>query len=213
MGVEEKNLRTNHERPDSPVITSGVDHITLQGSSEEDTVAFYRDLLGMPLVIRQPHLGKPELTHLFFDTGDGRFLSVFVSDDRETRSNRSLDSSFNTDVGTVQHIAFQLECDQLSNLREMLDDIGHHCELYESGFTFSLYTRDPNGFRLEFNIDKFIFPMKRRAEVAAVAQRKRVEDGAEYIKDEHMVATLEELDIEWERQEVPDAPMRRDRDI
>ncbi len=70
------------ELPDSAFHTTGTDHITVWGSNEEDTVAFYQDLLGMPLVLRQPNLDDPSQTHLFFDTGDGRILTFFVSDDR-----------------------------------------------------------------------------------------------------------------------------------
>jgi catechol 2,3-dioxygenase-like lactoylglutathione lyase family enzyme len=72
------------ERPDSATQLAGVDHITLIGSNIEDTVGFYRDVLGMPLVLRQPNLDQPEVTHLFFDTGDGRMLSFFVEEGRQS---------------------------------------------------------------------------------------------------------------------------------
>ncbi|MFB6177260.1 MAG: VOC family protein, partial [Halobaculum sp.] len=62
------------DRPDSPIRTTGTDHITIWGSNAADTIDFYRDLLGMPLVLRQPNLDDPSQTHLFFDTGDGRIL-------------------------------------------------------------------------------------------------------------------------------------------
>ena len=65
-------------RPDSPVHTAGTDHMTVMGGDAASTIAFYRDLLGMPLVLEQPSLDVPELTHLFFDTGDGRILTFFV---------------------------------------------------------------------------------------------------------------------------------------
>jgi len=47
------------ERPDAPFHTTGTDHVTVWGSNEADTIAFYRDLLGMPLVLRQPNLDDP----------------------------------------------------------------------------------------------------------------------------------------------------------
>jgi len=56
----------------------------LIGSNEAETIEFYRDVLGMPLVLRQPNLDQPEVTHLFFDTGDGRILTFFVEDDRDS---------------------------------------------------------------------------------------------------------------------------------
>jgi catechol 2,3-dioxygenase-like lactoylglutathione lyase family enzyme len=50
---------------------AGTDHVTVMGGDAASTVAFYRDLLGMALVLEQPNLDAPDLTHLFFDTGDG----------------------------------------------------------------------------------------------------------------------------------------------
>lgn len=206
MAADDIDAVVSHERPDSPVATAGTDHITVLGSTEEDTIAFYRDLLGMPLVVRQIHLENPDLTHLFFDTGDGRLLSFFVSDDRETRSDRSWESSLETGVGTVQHLAFRLERENLEDLRAALESVDHAYDEFNRGFTYSLYTRDPNGLVLEFNVDKFRFPDERRGAVLARAQHQRVEDGARYIKDEHVVAALDELGLDWERQAVPDAP-------
>ena len=75
------------EPPDSPVHTTGTDHVTVWGSNEADTVAFYRDLLGMSLVLRQPNLDDPSQTHLFFDTGDGRIVTFL--DRKSTRLNSS----------------------------------------------------------------------------------------------------------------------------
>lgn len=63
--------------------TTGLDHVTLIGSDEADTVAFYRDLPGIPLVLRQSNLDASNVTHLFFDTGDGRILTFFVEEGRQ----------------------------------------------------------------------------------------------------------------------------------
>ncbi|HET7324623.1 MAG TPA: VOC family protein, partial [Halococcus sp.] len=92
------------ELPDSAFRTSGTDHITLIGSNEEDTIAFYRDILGMPLVLRQPNLDAPHMTHLFFDTGDGRMLTFFVTDDRDSHTGPQRPG-----VGAVHHLAFSIE--------------------------------------------------------------------------------------------------------
>jgi len=58
--------------------TQGVHHITLVGSNREATIAFYQEVLGMPLVFEQPNLDVPEENHLYFDMGDGRLLTFFV---------------------------------------------------------------------------------------------------------------------------------------
>ena len=104
------DISVTADPPDSAISVTGTDHISIIGSNEEDTVDFYRDILGMPLVLRQPNLDAPELTHLFFDTGDGRILTFFVSDDRP--SNRQPMQ----DVGSVHHLAFSVEADRLEDV-------------------------------------------------------------------------------------------------
>jgi catechol 2,3-dioxygenase-like lactoylglutathione lyase family enzyme len=197
------------DSPESPVQLSGTDHVTAIGSTEADTVAFYRDLLGMPLVLRQMHLGNPDVTHLFFDTGDGRLLSFFVTDDRETRTDRSMESSVSPGIGHVQHLAFSLERAELESLREALESVGHDYDEFDRGMFYALYTRDPNGLILEFDVAKWELPADRRAEVLAHAHAARIEAGADYVRDEHMGAAIEELGIDAERIEVPDAPAGR----
>lgn len=189
------------ELPDSPIRLSGTDHVTIIGSNEADTVAFYRDLLGMPLVLRQPNLDQPEVTHLFFDTGDGRILTFFVSDDRESdpRPQR-------TGVGAVHHLAFSVDPERFVETKEAFEEVDHPYNEFDRGAFHSLYTRDHNGLVLELATDKYHVPDDRRAEVLATAQRIRVEEGADYVGDEHVEKALEELGLEAEPYELPDAP-------
>ncbi len=189
------------EAPDSPVHTSGVDHITVWGSNEADTIAFYRDLLGMPLVLRQPNLDDPDQTHLFFDTGDGRILTFFVSDDRPSDP-----SPVRTQVGSVHHVSFHVEPDAFGDLLDAFEEAGQRYSVFDRGIFHSAYTRDPNGLVLEFSTDVFDIPDGRRGEVLAAAQRIREEDGADYAEEEHVAAALEELGIPVERHDLPDAP-------
>jgi catechol 2,3-dioxygenase-like lactoylglutathione lyase family enzyme len=188
------------ERPESPFHTTGTDHVTIWGSNEEDTLSFYRDLLGMPLVLRQPNLDDPSQTHLFFDTGDGRILTVFVSDDRQ--SNRE---PLRGGTGSVHHLAFGIDADEYEDVMTALDEAGHGYNMFDRGIFHSLYTRDHNGLVIELAADKYEFPDERRAEVLAATQRIREEDGADYAHDEHMRAALEELGIEVIENDLPDA--------
>lgn len=189
------------ERPDSPVHARGVDHITIWGSNEDDTVAFYRDLLGMPLVLRQPNLDDLEQTHLFFDTGDGRILTFFVNDDRD--SDRS---PVRTQTGSVHHLSFHIDPDEFGDLLDALDDAGKRYSVFDRGIFRSAYTRDPNGLVIELSTDIFDIPADRRGEVLATAQRIREEDGAEYAEEEHVEAALEELGLPVRQHDLPDAP-------
>ncbi|WP_254769186.1 VOC family protein [Salinilacihabitans rarus] len=188
------------EPPESPIHLSGTDHVTLIGSNEADTIEFYRDLLGMPLVLRQPNLDDPTSTHLFFDTGDGRILTFFV------RDRESDPAPLRHQVGSVHHLAFSVDPERFVEVREALEEAGIGYNEFDRGIFHSLYTRDHNGLTIELATDKFSVPDDRRGEVLATAQRLREADGADYATEDHLEAALEELGIETERHDLPDAP-------
>lgn len=189
------------ERPDGAVPLTGTDHITLIGSNEEDTVEFYRDVLGMPLVLRQPNLDAPNVTHLFFDSGDGRIITFFVEEGRQSNP-----APQRTGIGAVHHLAFRFDPERIEEVRERLEAHGRRYNEFDRSIFYSLYTSDHNGLTIELTTDKFDIPDNRRAEVLAVAQQKREEDGSEYAKGEHLEAALEELGIPVEPADLPDAP-------
>ncbi|MCG1002471.1 MULTISPECIES: VOC family protein [Halobacterium] len=197
--MADESIPVSAEAPDSPFQTTGTDHITIWGSNPDDTIAFYRDLLGMPLVLRQPNLDDPSQTHLFFDTGDGRILTVFVSDDRA--SNRGI----RTQTGGVHHLSFSIAAEDFEDVMEALDDAGHGYNVFDRGIFFSLYTQDNNGLVIELSADKYDIPDDRRGEVLATAQRLREEDGADFAEDRHMKQALEELGLDAEPADLPDA--------
>ena len=187
--------------PESPVRTTGTDHITIWGSNADRTVEFYRDLLGMPLVLRQPNLDDPDQTHLFFDTGDGTILTFFVSDDRQSAGGPQ-----RTGVGGVHHLCFTVVPERFDEVATALDDAGRSYNVFDRGVFLSLYTRDHDGLIIELTVDKFDFPDERRGEVLAAAQRIRETAGAEYAKTEHLEAALAELGIDVVPNDLPEAP-------
>ena len=196
---DDSELPVTAEPPDSPITVTGTDHVTVTGSNVRDTVAFYRDLLGMPLVLRQPNLDQPEVTHLFFDTGDGRVLTFFVTEDRPSNRQPAMD------VGSVHHLAFSIDAEKLQSVKDALADAGKRYSEFDRGAFHSLYTSDNNGLTIELVVDKYDVPDDRRGEVLALAHGKRVEAGAAYVDDEHMEAALEELGLDVERADVPEA--------
>lgn len=189
------------ELPESPIHTVGTDHITLVGSNEAETIAFYRDLLGMALVLRQPNLDAPEVTHLFFDTGDGRLLTFFVTDDRDTH-----DGPQRPGIGAVHHLAFRLDPERFADVRTALLQADQRYNEFDRGAFHSLYTRDHNGLVIELSVDQYRIPDDRRGEVLATAHRLRTEAGASYVESEHIEAALSELELPIERYDLPDAP-------
>jgi len=88
--------------------SQGVHHITLVGADRETSIDFWEGVLGMPFVFEQPNLDNPSESHLYFDPGDGRLITVFTNEDRlpdQTRT--STDQSRVKDRGFMDSIYFE----------------------------------------------------------------------------------------------------------
>src|SRR5512141_3432284 len=81
----------------------GVHHTTIVGSTRQSAIDFWQGVLGMPFVLEQPNLGKPDENHLYFDPGDGRLLTVFTNESRQDAGRPAP-----REVGSVDHIAFNV---------------------------------------------------------------------------------------------------------
>lgn len=181
--------------------SSGTDHITVMGGDAASTIAFYRDLLGMPLVLEQPNLDQPDLTHLFFDTGDGRILTFFVGSDRSPSPHRG--------PGNVHHLAFSITPEQFELTKTALHESNYSFNEYDRGAFHSLYTQDPTGLVIELVVEKYSIPAARRGEVLALAHQNRVDAGDGFVDDIHMQAALEELGLDPSPTFEGDAPTGR----
>ncbi|GAA0197093.1 VOC family protein [Haladaptatus pallidirubidus] len=175
---------------------------SLRGRSSiiEATIAFYRDVLDMSFVLKQPNLDAPNVTHLFFDTGDGQMLTFFVEEGRESNTER-----LRTPIGGIHHLVFRYEPEHLEEVRTGLEEHSHHYNEFDRGIFHSRYTSDHNGLVIELATDKFEIPDDRRGEALALTQQKRLQAGAEYAKPEHLKAALEELGLPIERRSLPEA--------
>ena len=59
--------------------TQGVHHLTLVGASRKISIDFWQGVLGMPFVFEQPNLDNADESHLYFDSGDGRLITIFTT--------------------------------------------------------------------------------------------------------------------------------------
>jgi catechol 2,3-dioxygenase-like lactoylglutathione lyase family enzyme len=170
--------------------TQAVHHITLVGAGRQTSIDFWEGVLGMPFVFEQPNLDHPADSHLYFDPGDGRLITVFTNEDREIDATRT-----STDVGAVHHIAFAVSQATFKQAVERLDERGiEHSGVKDRGFMDSIYFEDPLGLLIELASYRFEPPHGHtHAEVLLEAHKIRVDRGDGNIDQVHLADAIETL--------------------
>lgn len=167
----------------------GVHHITIHGSTRQSAIDFWEGLLGMPFVMEQPNLGKGDESHLYFDPGDGRLITVFTQEDRSDAPEPNP-----REIGHVDHIAFNVSRSVHNLAAGRLDERGIEYKAFDRGFMDSIYFRDPNGLLIEFSCYKFEPPAGVTAtEVLMKAHELRVAAADGHVTDEHLADAIEQL--------------------
>ena len=135
-----------------------IHHVAYRCKDAKETVAFYRDVLNMDLVLaiaedQVPSTKAPDpYMHIFLDAGQGNVLAFF-----EIPNSPPMGRDENT-PNWVQHIAFEIgDMDELIAAKEHIEAAGldvigptdHH--IFKS-----IYFFDPSGHRLELcaNIER-----------------------------------------------------------
>ena len=133
-------LRPKSERPGSTA--RGVHHMALICSDVEQTIRFYQELLGFPLVELMENRDYRGSTHLFFDIGNNNLLAFF--DFPGLGLKRGVES-----LGSVQHIAISTTPENLERVKARLDERGVTYLGPDRGVTTSIYFKDPDGIQIE----------------------------------------------------------------
>ena len=170
--------------------TQGVHHITLVGAGRQTSIDFWEGVLGMPFVFEQPNLDNAADSHLYFDPGDGRLITIFTNEEREVDPARTP-----TDTGAVHHVAFAVSQATFNQAVERLDERGiHHSGVKDRGFMDSIYFKDPLGLLIELASYRFEPPAGHtHADVLLEAHKIRVERGDYNIAQEHLADAIETL--------------------
>jgi catechol 2,3-dioxygenase-like lactoylglutathione lyase family enzyme len=170
--------------------TQGVHHITIVGADRQTSIDFWEGLLGMPFVFEQPNLDNPSESHLYFDPGDGRLITIFTSEERTPDPARTA-----TDPGCVHHVAFSLSQASFAQTVERLDERGiRHSGVKDRGFMDSIYFEDPLGLLIELASYRFEPPFGvQHGEVLLEAHKLRVERGDHHIDRIHVADAIERL--------------------
>lgn len=170
--------------------TEGVHHITLVGADRQTSIDFWEGLLAMPFVFEQPNLDNAGESHLYFDPGDGRLITIFTNEARRVDGSRT-----STKPGCVHHLAFTVSQAVFEQIEARLEARGiAHSGRKDRGFMESLYFNDPLGLTIELTYYRFTVPEGHRiADVMIAAHRLRVAAGDYNIQQIHIAQAIEGL--------------------
>jgi len=112
----------------------GLHHVTLVGADRQTSIDFWEGVLGMPFVFEQPNLDRPSESHLYFDPGDGRLITIFTNEDRKPDP-----APCAQDTGHVHHLAFSLSnavfTDVLAGIQDALDQHGYQVLISDTRYS------------------------------------------------------------------------------
>jgi catechol 2,3-dioxygenase-like lactoylglutathione lyase family enzyme len=168
----------------------GVHHITLVGADRQTSIDFWEGILGMPFVFEQPNLDKAAESHLYFDPGDGRLITIFTDENRKPDPRRTP-----TEPGCVHHIAFNVSRVTFLQAVERLEERGiKNTGPKDRGFMDSIYFNDPLGLTIELASYRFEPPHGfTHADVLMEAHKVRVARGDYNIAEVHLADAIQTL--------------------
>jgi catechol 2,3-dioxygenase-like lactoylglutathione lyase family enzyme len=170
--------------------TQGVHHITITGADRQTSIDFWEGVLGMPFVFEQPNLDREAESHLYFDPGDGRLITVFTNEERAPDPTRTP-----TEAGCVHHLAFSLSQATFKQAVERLDERGiKHGGAIDRGFMDSIYFTDPLGLLIELASYRFEPPFGyTHSDVLLEAHKLRLARGDYNIAEIHLADAIESM--------------------
>ena len=128
------------ERP--PSTARGIHHAAFVCRDVEETIRFYQDFLGFPLVELVENRDYKGSSHFFFDLGNGNLLGFFDFPGHHHEP-------YQETIGALQHLAISVSDESFRTLKQKLDDAGVEYLGPDRGVEDSLYIRDPNGMGIE----------------------------------------------------------------
>ncbi|MDO9409419.1 VOC family protein [Patulibacter sp.] len=176
--------------------TQGVHHVTVMGADRRTSIEFWEGLLGMPFVFEQPNLDRDEESHLYFDPGDGRLITVFTREDRTADRDRGAPGP-----GELHHLALAVSQATYAQTVERLDERGiKHSGHKDRGFMDSIYFKDPLGMLIELASYRFEPPVGHtHTDVLFEAHLLRVGRGDRAIAPIHVADAIEALVLRSQR--------------
>jgi catechol 2,3-dioxygenase-like lactoylglutathione lyase family enzyme len=175
--------------------TLRISHPAITGTKNAETVHFYRDVLGMELVLRQPNLDFPAEEHLFFPAGNDTCIAYFVP---VAGADLSIYQAAQPGRGHMDHLAIDVDGEGFEAALARLRAEGVAVEgPVDRGYERSIYFKDPNDVTIELLVWLTPPPAElSQAAIIARAQRLREQRGASYIEDADIRAAIAALQAE-----------------
>jgi len=128
---------------------NGVNHLAMATGDMDNTIRFWRDLLGMRLVAG---LGQPGYRHYFFQISDSDLIAFFEWSETEPVSKKIHGQPVKGPF-IFDHVSFGVDTeDDLWELKDRLSAAGFQVsDTIDHGFIHSIYAHDPNGIPIEFS--------------------------------------------------------------
>jgi glyoxylase I family protein len=143
--LRDRYLKHDGARPTSTA--RGLHHIALICKDVDETIRFYQEFLGFPLVEIVENRDYAGSTHFFFDIGNRNLLGFFDFPGHEH-------PAFEETIGNVQHIAISVDEQRFAEAKAKLDGARTEYLGPERGVEDSLYIRDPNGTGIELYCER-----------------------------------------------------------
>lgn len=130
---------------------NGINHLAMATGDMDNTIRYWRDLIGMRLVAG---IGRPGYRHYFFEISQNDLLAFFewsgVRPMTEKDHGAPVDGPFGFD-----HVSFGVETEEmLWELKDKLEAAGFWVsEMVDHGFIRSIYSFDPNNIPVEFSVN------------------------------------------------------------
>jgi len=156
---------------------NGINHLAMATGNMDETIRFWRDLLGMRLVAG---LGKPGYRHYFFEISETDLIAFFEW--------AGVERVFEKDHGEpvtgpfiFDHVSFGVDTeDDLWELKDKLAAAGVEVsEVIDHGFIHSIYAFDPNGIPIEFSHNVQGIDVRKSPTMADAAPSETTQEGPE----------------------------------
>jgi glyoxylase I family protein len=135
-----KYLTDKTTRPASTA--RGIHHAAFVCKDVEETIRFYQEFLGFPLVELVENRDYIGSSHFFFDLGNRTLLGFFDFPGHDH-------DPYKETIGALQHLAISVTPEQFDLAKAKLDAAGIDYLGPDRGVLDSVYFRDPNGMGIE----------------------------------------------------------------